>query len=136
MSTQITRFSSQSVQAGSKPFGLRIASGAALVFAGGLLALQQMGYLHAVALSHSWPIVVIVLALFQIGASLNARRQRGWSLLLFGDWLFANTMTDWAYAQFTWPVLLAAVGAVMIFRAIEQRHSGQQDDMHGSHYAT
>jgi hypothetical protein len=129
MSTQITRSS-------SKPFGLRIAAGAALVFAGGLLALQQMGYLHAVALSHSWPIVVIALALFQIGTSLNAPRQRGWTLLLFGDWLFANTMTDWAYAQFTWPILLAAVGAVMIFRAIEQRHNGQQEDMHGSHYAT
>src|ERR1700761_3615955 len=78
MSTQIT-------QSNSKPFGLRVAPGAALVFAGGLLALQQMGYLHSVALSHSWPIVVIVLALFQIGSSLNAPRQRGWTLLLFGD---------------------------------------------------
>jgi len=120
----------------NKPFGLSIASGAALVFAGGLLALQQLGYLHAVALSHSWPIVIIVLALFQIGTSLNASRQRGWTLLLFGDWLFANTMTDWTYAQFTWPILLAGAGAVMIFRAIEQRRSGHHEEIHGSHYAT
>jgi hypothetical protein len=132
MTTQLTRTASPM----GKPFGLSIASGAALVFAGGLLALQQMGYLHAVALSHSWPIVIIVLALFQIGSSLKSPRQRGWSLLLFGDWLFANTMTDWTYAQFTWPILLAGVGAVMIFRAIEQRRSGDHEEIHGSHYAT
>jgi hypothetical protein len=132
MTTQLT----QTTSTLGKPFGLSIASGAALVFAGGLLALQQMGYLHALALSHSWPIVIIVLALFQIGSSLKSPRQRGWSLLLFGDWLFANTMTDWAYAQFTWPILLAGVGAVMIFRAIEQRRSGDHEEIHGSHYAT
>jgi hypothetical protein len=135
MSTQITRTTTTSVSKGN-PFGTKIATGAALILAGGLLALQQMGYLHAVALSHCWPIVIIVLALMQIGSSLNAPRQRGWTLLLFGDWLFANTMTDWAYAQFTWPILLAGVGAVMIFRAIEQRRSGDHDEIHGSHYAT
>jgi hypothetical protein len=137
MNTQITRTNTPSVtQRYGRLFGTRVATGAALIFAGGLLALQQMGYLHAVALSHSWPIIVIVLALVQIGSSLNAPRQRGWSLLLFGDWLFANTMTDWTYAQFTWPILLAGVGAVMIFRAIEQRRTGDRDQMHGSHYAT
>jgi hypothetical protein len=133
MTTQLTQTPST---AHSRPFGIRVASGAALILAGGLLALQQMGYLHAVALSHSWPIIVIVLALIQIGSSLKAPRQRGWSLLLFGDWLFANTMTDWTYAQFTWPILLAGVGTVMILRAIEQRRTGDHPEMHGSHYAT
>jgi hypothetical protein len=132
MTTQITRTNTPN----GKIFGTRVATGTALIFAGGLLGLQQMGFLHAIALSHSWPIIVIVLALIQIGSSLNAQRQRGWSLLLFGDWLFANTMTDWTYAQFTWPILLAGVGAVMIFRAIEQRRTGDRDQMHGSHYAT
>ena len=133
MTIQLTRTTTLSA---GNPFGTKIAAGTALIVAGGLLALQQLGYLHAVALSHSWPIIVIVLALVQIGGSLNAPRQRGWSLLLFGDWLFANTMTDWTYAQFTWPVLLAGVGAAMIFRAIEQRRIGHQEQMHGSHYAT
>jgi hypothetical protein len=133
MTTQPTRTTARFAR---NPFGTKIAAGSALIIAGGLLALQQMGYLHAVALSHSWPIIVIMLALVQIGGSLNAPRQRGWSLLLFGDWLFANTMTDWAYAQFTWPVLLAGIGAVMILRAIEQRRTGGQEAMRGSHYAT
>ena len=135
MTTKITRTTSPLVDNG-KPFGMRIVTGAALVLAGGLLALQQIGYLHAVALSHSWPILIIVLALIQIGTSLNAARGRGWTLLLFGDWLFANTMTDWTYAHFTWPILLAGVGAVMIGRAFKQRRHGDQDEMHGSHYAT
>jgi hypothetical protein len=133
MTTQITRTNTAGT---GKLFGTRVATGAALIGAGGLLALQQMGYLHAIALSHSWPVIVIVLALMQIGSSLKAPRQRGWTLLLFGDWLFANTMTDWNYAQFTWPILLAGVGAVMIFRAIEQRRTGDHEEVHGSHYAT
>jgi len=45
----------------------------------------------------------------------------GGLLLLLGDWLFANTMTNWAYAQITWPIILTGVGALMIFRAIGNR---------------
>jgi hypothetical protein len=133
--TTRTRIASTTQPTG-QVFGTRVATGAALMLGGGLLALQQLGYLHAVALSHSWPIIVIVLALMQIGSSLQAPRQRGWTLLLFGDWLLANTMTDWSYAQFTWPILLAGVGAVMILRAIEQRRHGGHEEVHGSHYAT
>jgi hypothetical protein len=117
-------------------FGTRIAAGTALIIAGSVLALQQAGYLQFIALSHAWPLVIILFALVQIGMTLNAARQHGWALLLLGDWLFANTMTDWVYAQYTWPVLLAAVGVMMIFRAINRRHLNDPAELRGSHYAT
>jgi hypothetical protein len=117
-------------------FGARIVSGSALIIAGAILALQQAGYLQFIALSHSWPLIVILLALVQLGITMNDSRQKGWTLLLFGDWLFANTMTDWSYAQFTWPVLIVGVGAVMIVRAISQRYQSDPATNHGNHYAT
>jgi hypothetical protein len=42
-------------------------------------------------------------------------------LLLLGDWLFANTMTNWAYAEISGPIILTGAGALMIIRAVGRR---------------
>jgi hypothetical protein len=117
--------------------GTGITSGSALIVAGGLLALQQTGHLPFDALSRGWPLILIVLALVRLAMTFNAARWNGWTLLLLGDWLLVNTMTDWAYLQFTLPILLAGIGVAMIFRTISRR---QEDDRHeefqADHYAT
>jgi hypothetical protein len=108
-----------------KILGTRFIAGGALIVTGSLLLLQQAGYLHAVAVTRGWPMILIAFAIAQLGLSINESRQRGWGLLLLGDWLFANTMTNWAYAQLTWPIILTGAGALMIFRAIGRR--GESD---------
>jgi hypothetical protein len=45
-------------------------------------------------LADGWPQFVIVLAFAQLAATIRERRQQGWGLLLAGDWLLADTMTD------------------------------------------
>jgi hypothetical protein len=120
-------------------FGARFTAGIALMFTGGLLLLQQAGYLHAIDLGRSWPLILIALAIVQLATSIKDSRQRGWGLLAVGDWLFANTMTDWAYAQLSLPILLAGVGAAMIVRAIRYRGAPAQrrgDRDQQSQYAT
>jgi hypothetical protein len=117
-------------------FGTRIVSGGALIIAGALLTAQQAGYLQSIALNRSWPLIIVLAALVQLARTMNAPRQRGWALLLMGDWLFANSMTDWTYAQFTWPILLAGVGTAMIVRAVSQRHPIDHEEIRGNHYAT
>jgi hypothetical protein len=102
-------------------------TGIALVTAGALLTRQNVGLLHSVDLSHSWPLFVIVLAFVQLAATLKERHQRGWGLLLAGDWLLANTMTDWAYVQFSVPVLLAGLGLMTIIRGLRD-HSRRSDE--------
>jgi uncharacterized membrane protein HdeD (DUF308 family) len=104
-----------------KTYGARFIAGGALVITGGLLLLQQAGYLHAIDIARGWPILLIAFGILQLGTSIKESRQRGWGLLLLGDWLFANTMTNWAYAQITWPIILTGVGALMILRAIGNR---------------
>ena len=92
----------------------RMLTGGALITAGALLLRQSMDLLHSIDLAHSWPLFVIVLAFAQLAATIKDRHQQGWGLLLAGDWLLANTMTDWAYVQFSVPLLLAGIGLMTI----------------------
>jgi hypothetical protein len=92
--------------------------GGGLITAGALLLRQSVGLFHSIDLARSWPIFIIVLAFAQLAATLKERHQQGWGLLLAGDWLLANTMTDWAYVQFSVPVLLAGMGLITIIRGI------------------
>ncbi len=103
-----------------KPSASRRATGATLVLVGGFLTLHEAGLFPRFELARSWPVFIITLAFVKLGATLNARRQEGWGLLFIGDWLFANTMTDWAYVQFSASLLLAAIGVVMMLRAAER----------------
>jgi hypothetical protein len=102
-------------------------SGGALVLGGAVLTMQQLGLLRLVDLGRAWPLAVIVLALAALGATIKERRQRGWGLLMIGDWLLANTMTDWAYVQISVPLLLAGVGLFTIIRGLRDHvpKSGQ-----------
>jgi len=102
-------------------------TGIALVTAGVLLTRQSVGLLHPVDLAHSWPLFVIVLAFVQLVATLKERHQQGWGLLLAGDWLLANTMTDWAYVQLSVPALLAGLGLMTIIRGLRD-HSRRSDE--------
>lgn len=94
--------------------GSKVIAGTILVIAGGLLALGNSGILGGVELQRSWPLALIAMGLAELVVTMRTARQTGWALLLLGDWLFLNTMTNWAYQQFTWPVLLAAVGSWII----------------------
>jgi cell wall-active antibiotic response 4TMS protein YvqF len=112
----------------------RLLTGGALIAAGALVALRAVGLLHFLDLARSWPLFVIVLAFVKIGATLRERHQQGWGLLLAGDWLLANAMTDWAYVQFSVPMLLAGFGLVTIIRGLRDRdHSRMSDE---NSYAT
>jgi hypothetical protein len=115
----------------SDPFTACLMIGVALVTAGALLMRQSVELLHSIDLVQNWPVFVVVLAFAQMVATAKERHQQGWGLLLAGDWLLANTMTNWAYVQFSVPVLLAGLGLMSIIRALRD-HSGHLDQDHAT----
>jgi hypothetical protein len=62
-------------------------------------------------------------------ATIKEPHQQGWGLLLAGNWLLANTMTNWAYIQFSVPVLLGGLGLTTIIRGLRD-YSGQLNEDH------
>jgi uncharacterized membrane protein HdeD (DUF308 family) len=112
----------------SDPFTAGLLIGVALVTAGVLLLRQSGDLSHTVALAQSWPLFVIVLAFVQMIATINELHQQGWGLLLAGDWLLANTMTDWAYVQISVPVLLAGLGLMTIVSGLSDHNRNSDKD--------
>jgi hypothetical protein len=110
----------------------RFLAGGAVLAGGALLTAQTFGLLNFVDLGRSWPLFVIVLAFVRIGTTLKDRRQQGWGLLLAGDWLLANTMTDWTYVQYSAPMLLAGLGLMTIIRGLRD----QSENSNETRYAT
>jgi hypothetical protein len=111
------------------PFTASLLMGVALVTTGALLMRQSVELPNSVDLVRIWPLFVIVLAFAQMVITVKDRHQQGWGLLLAGDWLLANTMTNWAYVQFSVPVLLAGLGLMSIVVGLRD-HSGVLDENH------
>ena len=101
--------------------------GVALVTTGALLMRQSVALPNSVDLVQVWPLFVIVLAFAQMVVTVKERHQQGWGLLLAGDWLLANTMTNWAYVQYSVPVLLAGLGLMSIIGGLRD-HNGISDE--------
>jgi hypothetical protein len=111
------------------PFTASLLIGVALVTAGVLLMRPSVNLVNSVDFVQSWPLFIVVLAFAQMVATIKERHQQGWGLLLAGNWLLANTMTNWAYVQFSVPVLLAGLGLMTIIRELRD-YSGQSDEDH------
>jgi hypothetical protein len=115
------------------PFGDSLLIGIATATASVLLFRQSTGLPNSVDFVHIWPLFVIVLALVQMVATLKERHQQGWGLLLAGDWLLANTMTNWAYVQFSVPVLLAGLGLMTVIRGLRSQSEQLEEDHRAAH---
>jgi hypothetical protein len=111
------------------PFTASLLTGVGLVTAAVLLMRPSVDLANSVNLIQSWPLFIVVLAFAQMVATIKERRQQGWGLLLAGNWLLVNTMTNWAYVQFSVPVLLAGLGLMTIIRGLRD-DSGQSDEDH------
>ena len=111
--------------------GTGLIAGTILVVAGAVLAFGDSGLFMAVDLQRSWPLALIAMALAELIVTMRGPRQTGWGLLLLSDWLFMNTMTDWAYQLYSWPVLLAGLGSWVIAQGLSRaKRSSLKMDRH------
>jgi hypothetical protein len=107
--------------------------GVAMATASVLLLRQSTEFPNSIEFVQIWPLFVIVLALAQMVTTLKERHQQGWGLLLAGDWLLANTMTSWAYVQFSVPLLLAGLSLMTIMRGLRDHSEQLEQDHRAAH---
>ena len=113
------------------PAGSRLIAGTISLIAGGTLILGYSGLLNAVVLQRGWPLVLIALALAQLALTMRSPQLRGLGLLFLGNWFFMNTMTDWAYEQYSLPLLLVAVNYwIVTGRTTRAKRSPLKMDRH------
>jgi hypothetical protein len=115
------------------PFTVSLLIGVGLATAGVLLMRPSVDFANSVNLVQSWPLFIVVLAFAQMVATIKERHQQGWGLLLAGNWLLANTMTNWAYIQFTVPLLLGGLGLMTIIRGLRDCSEQSDKDHRATH---
>ncbi len=109
-----------------KGLGTGFVTGTLLIAGGVVISLSQLGLFPTVDVGRIWPMFLILIGLARIGTTLGARRQHGWALLLVGDWLLLNTMSNWIYVQASLPFLIVGFGSLMVYRALSDRRPAQR----------
>ena len=95
----------------------RVVIGAAFLVWGLLLTLNQIGvtYVQRVGVGALWPLILVALGIGKV-AGCDSRRglRSGMWLLVMGLWFALNEFTVFGYHD-TWPLLVVAVGAMMVW---------------------
>jgi hypothetical protein len=89
--------------------------GLMFIVGGSVLTLKGLDIAYVFGL---WPLVLVGLGIDRILGGCCARRRRsGVWLLAIGSWLSLNAFTALRYRD-TWPLLLVAVGALIVWDAV------------------
>ncbi len=101
----------------------RVVIGAALIWAGLVFVLEQLGYLHAgEILGHWWPAVIVTLGL----VSFSKREQVGPAVVtLVGALLLLLTLGVITAGMF-WPVVLGVIGLSLLVTGVRPPHGAGQ----------
>jgi predicted membrane protein len=99
--------------------------GACLVLVGVVLALEQLGLLHAYHVLRFWPAALIIIGLLMLQRAEKHSALRALILIVVGGWLLLNTLglVSLDLWEFIVPLLLVLFGA----RIMMHNHSSRSD---------
>jgi hypothetical protein len=99
-------------------------AGALLSVAGLLLLLDWAGVIAGAGFGSLWPLVLIGVGVSRLFPSEDGRsRRHGWVFVVVGAFLVLNGTRLLRFREF-WPLLLVAIGLVMIWQALSARTPG------------
>jgi len=99
----------------------RFMGGVIILAIGVLLLLRQMGTIIFPPWVFTWPMLLIVIG-FYIGARRNFRLS-GWPIIMLvgGVFLAQEFYPDWNIKEYIWPIIIIAVGTLMIIPRRKRR---------------
>jgi predicted membrane protein len=105
------------------PFSPKLVVGVAIIVAGLVLTLDNLGLIEAHTIFKLWPLVLVVMGIAKLRQEGGGGGLGGWFLVLGGCFLLLFTFARGHVAEALAPMLVVAVGILIVTKALKQ-HRG------------
>lgn len=102
------------------PFSPKLVVGVAIIVAGLVLTLDNLGLIEAHTIFKLWPLVLVAMGLAKIRQDRTSTSLGGWFLVLGGAFLLLFTFGHGHLADALAPMLVVGVGILIVVKALKQ----------------
>lgn len=102
------------------PFSPKLVLGVAIIVAGLVLTLDNLGLIEAHTIFKLWPLVLVAMGVAKIRQDRSGGGMGGWFLVLGGVFLLLFTFSRGHLAEALAPMLVVAVGILIVVKALKQ----------------
>ena len=102
------------------PFSPKLVVGVAIIVAGLVLTLDNLGLIEAHTILKLWPLVLVAIGAAKIRQDRGGSSLGGWFLVLGGAFLLLFTFGHGHLADALGPMLVVAVGILIVIKALKQ----------------
>ncbi|HLP30730.1 MAG: hypothetical protein H6P99_840 [Holophagaceae bacterium] len=102
------------------PFSPKLVLGVAIIVAGLVLTLDNLGLIEAHTIFKLWPLVLVAMGIAKIRQDRSGGGMGGWFLVLGGVFLLLFTFSRGHLAEALAPMLVVAVGILIVVKALKQ----------------
>lgn len=102
------------------PFSPKLVVGVAIIVAGLVLTLDNLGLIEAHTIFKLWPLVLVVMGVAKIRQDRGSGSLGGWFLVLGGAFLLLFTLGGAHLSEALAPMLVVAVGILIVVKALKQ----------------
>ena len=102
------------------PFSPKLVVGVAIIVAGLVLTLDNLGLIEAHTILKLWPLVLVAIGAAKIRQERGGSSLGGWFLVLGGAFLLLFTFGHGHLADALGPMLVVAVGILIVVKALKQ----------------
>ena len=102
------------------PFSPKLVVGVAIIVAGLVLTLDNLGLIEAHTILKLWPLILVAIGAAKIRQDRGGSSLGGWFLVLGGAFLLLFTFGHGHLADALGPMLVVAVGILIVVKALKQ----------------
>ena len=102
------------------PFSPKLVVGVAIIVAGLVLTLDNLGLIEAHAIFKLWPLVLVIMGIAKLRQEGSGGGMGGWFLILAGAFLLLFTFARGHLAEALAPMLVVGVGILIVTKALKQ----------------
>ena len=102
------------------PFSPKLVLGVAIIVAGLVLTLDNLGLIEAHTIFKLWPLVLVAMGIAKLRQEGSSGGMGGWFLILGGAFLLLFTFARGHLAEALAPMLVVAFGILIVIKALKQ----------------